>query len=58
MKQWNEGIPSLMSAVRESLGFNPFELVFGYSVRSSLKLIKERLLKDDPTREHQFDYVE
>ena len=28
-------------AVQESLGFSPFELVFGHSVRGPLKLLKE-----------------
>ena len=35
-------------AVQESLGFNPFELVFGWTVRGPLKLLKESWLADDP----------
>lgn len=62
MKQWKVGIPSLISAARrlvqEFLGFNPFEILFGYSVRSSSRQIMEKLLKDDATREHQLDYAE
>ena len=30
-------------SVQESLGFSPFELVFGYTVRGPLKLLKEKL---------------
>jgi hypothetical protein len=44
-KDWDEGIHLLLFAVRESvqesLGFSPFELVFGHSVRGPLKLLKE-----------------
>ena len=35
-KDWDEGIPLLMFAARESIqetiGFSPFELVFGHAV--------------------------
>ena len=38
---WDEGIPFLMFAARdstqESLRFSPFELVFGHSVKGPLK---------------------
>ena len=41
-KDWDEGIHLLLFAVRESvqesLGFSPFELIFGHSVRGPLKL--------------------
>ena len=40
-KDWDEGIHLLLFAVRESvqaLGFSPFELVFGHTVRGPLKL--------------------
>ena len=44
-KDWDEGVHLLLFAVRdsvqESLGFSPFELVFGHSVRGPLKLYKE-----------------
>ena len=37
-KDWNKGLPLLLFAIREvpneSLGFSPFELVFGRNVRS------------------------
>ena len=44
-KDWDEGIHLLLFAVRESvqesLGFSPFELVFGHTVRGPLKLLKK-----------------
>ena len=47
-RDWDEGVHLLLFAVRESvqgsLGFSPFELVFGHFVRGPLKLIKEKLL--------------
>ena len=33
-------------AVQESLGFSPFELVFGHTVRGPLKLLKEKWLTE------------
>ena len=45
-KDWDEGIPLLLFAARESvqesLGFSPFELVFGHRVRGPLNLISEQ----------------
>ena len=45
-RDWDEGIHLLLFAVRESvqesLGFSPFDLVFGHSVRGPLKLFKEK----------------
>ena len=50
-KDWDEGLPFLMFAIREviqeSLGFSPFELVFGHEVRGPLKLVKEQWLSED-----------
>ena len=50
-KDWNEGIHLLLFAARESvqesLGFSPFELVFGHTVRGPLKLLKEKFLSDN-----------
>ena len=52
-KDGDEGIHLLLFAVREcvqeSLGFSPFELVFGHSVRGPLKLLKEKFLSNDET---------
>ena len=33
-------------SVQESLGFSPFELVFGHTVRGPLNLLKEKFLSD------------
>ena len=50
--EWDQGIHLLLfaarEAVQESLGFSPFELVFGQTVRGPLKLLKESWLADDP----------
>ena len=50
-KNWDEGVHLLMFAVRESiqdsLGFSPFELVFGHSVCGPLKLLKEAWMSDE-----------
>ena len=50
-KDWDEGISLLLFAVRdsvqESLGFSPFELVFGHSVCCLLKLLKENWLSEN-----------
>mgnify|MGYP003502779259 FL=1 len=60
-KDWDEGIHLLLFAVRESvqesLGFSPFELVFGYTVRGPLKLLKEKFLSDDNSKLNLQDYV-
>jgi len=48
---WDEGIPLLLFAAREStqesLGFSPFELVFGHLPRGPLKLLKESWLNNN-----------
>jgi transposase InsO family protein len=60
-KSWDEGIHLLLFAARdsvqESLGFTPFELVFGHNVRGPLKLLKEKLLVDDDSSLNLFQYV-
>ena len=47
-RDWDVGVPLLLFAVRdstqESLGFSPFQLVFGHKVRGPLKLIKDKWL--------------
>ena len=49
-KDWDDGVHLLLFAARESvqesLGFNPFELVFGHNVRGPLNLLKDKLLSD------------
>ena len=60
-KNWDEGIHLLLFAARdsvqESLGFSPFELVFGHTVRGPLKLLKEKLLADDDCALNLLEYV-
>ena len=60
-KDWAEGVHLLLFAVRdsvqESLGFSPFELVFGHSVRSPLKLYKEERLSEDDSSLNILSYV-
>ncbi len=50
-KEWDEGVPMLLFAVRESvqqsLGFSPFELLYGREVRGPLKVLKEHWLTED-----------
>ncbi|KAL5010694.1 hypothetical protein ScPMuIL_012999, partial [Solemya velum] len=50
-RDWDEGIHMLLFGVRESvqesLGFSPFELVFGHTVRGPLKILKDKLLDED-----------
>ena len=60
-KDWNEGVHLLIFAVRESvqesLGFSPFELVFGHAVRGPLLLLKEKWLDEDPEKISVLKYV-
>ena len=60
-KDWDEGIHLLLFAVRESvqesLGFSPFELVFGHTVRGPLKLLKEKFLSDEDSKLNLLEYV-
>ena len=59
-KDWDEGVHLLLfaarEAVQESLGFSPFELVFGHTVRGPLKLLKEKWLCEEPDI-NLLDYV-
>ena len=52
-KDWDEDIHLLLFAVRESaqesLGFSPFELLFGHTVCGPLKLLKEKFLPQEDT---------
>ena len=60
-RDWDEGVHLLLFEVRESvqesLGFSPFELVFGHSVRGPLKLFKEKLLSHDDVSLNLLQYV-
>ena len=60
--EWDEGIHLLLFATREvvqeSLGFSPFELVFGHTVRGPLKALKEKWLNEDQEKQMDLlDYV-
>jgi len=59
-KEWDEGVHlvlfSARESIQESLGFSPFELVFGRTVRGPLKLLKEHWLVKD-TELNLLDYV-
>ena len=48
---------AVRESVQESLGFSPFELVFGHSVRGPLKLFKEKFLSNDETPLNLLQYV-
>ncbi|KAL0153020.1 hypothetical protein M9458_051619 [Cirrhinus mrigala] len=60
-KEWDEGLPLLLFAVREtvqeSLGFSPAELVFAHTVRGPLKLLKENWLSEGQAVVNVLDYV-
>jgi len=60
-KDWDEGISLLLFAARESvqetLGFSPFELVFGDVVRRPLKMLKESWLAVDDDPVSVLEYV-
>ena len=60
-KDWDEGIPLLMFAARESIqetsGFSPFELVSGHAVRGPLKMLKESWLSVDEDPVSLLEYV-
>ena len=43
--------------MQESLGFIPFELVFGHTVRGPLKLLKEKFLSQEDTPLNLLQYV-
>ena len=43
--------------LEESLGFSPFELVFGHSVRGPLKLFKQKLLSEDDPSLNILNYI-
>lgn len=60
-KDWDEGVPLVMFAVREtvqeSLGFSPADLVFGHNVRGPLKLFREQLLAETTPQTSVLEYV-
>ena len=48
---------TLRESIQKSLGFSPFELVFGHSVHGPLKLLKENWLSEDTESLILLDYV-
>ena len=58
---WDEGVHLslfiLRESVQESLGFSPFEAVFGHAVREPLLLLKEKWLDEDPEKISVLKYV-
>ncbi|XP_072178114.1 uncharacterized protein [Diadema setosum] len=61
-RDWDKGIPFLLFAAREvpneSIGFSPFELVFGHEPRGPLKVVKEQLLSDEEDKDsNALDYI-
>ena len=52
-KDWDTGVPFVLYAVRstvqESLGFSPYQLLFGREIRGPLKLLKESWVSSDNT---------
>lgn len=60
-RDWDEGLPMLMFAIREtiqdSLGFCPADLVFGHTVRGPLKLLKEKILEETSPSVSVLEYV-
>lgn len=52
-KDWDEGVHLLLFAIREttqeSLGFSPFELIYGHAARGPLKLLQEKILQSNET---------
>jgi hypothetical protein len=59
-KDWDRYIPALLFAYREapqeSLGFAPFELLYGRTVRGPMAILKEIWSKDDTTPEVKTTY--
>ena len=61
-RQWDRYLPALLFALREmptsSLGFSPFELLYGRNVRGPMALIREMWTRDvdqiEPLPEYQY----
>lgn len=49
-REWDEGLPLLLFATRESVqkstGFSPADLVFGHTIRSPMKMLSGQLLSE------------
>ena len=61
-KDWDSGLPFVLfaarSAVQESLGFSPFELVYGRTVRGPLQIAKERWVEQGKASEDTVTYMD
>jgi len=61
VKAWDKYLPYLLFAYREvpteSIGFSPFELMYGRTIRGPLAVIKETWLEKDPNRHNLTTYV-
>ena len=51
-KDWNRYLPALLFAIREvpqeSLGFSPFELLYGRNVRGPMAILRELWSEEIP----------
>ncbi|XP_028835757.1 uncharacterized protein LOC114790140 isoform X1 [Denticeps clupeoides] len=61
-KEWDEGLPLLLFAVREmvqeSLGFSPAYLVFGHTLLGPLRLLRETWVSEQPAPStNVLDYI-
>ena len=60
-RDWDKSVHLLLFVVRESfqesLGFSPFELVFGHAVRGPLLLLEEKWLDEEPEKISVLKYV-
>ncbi|XP_076033590.1 uncharacterized protein LOC143020752 [Oratosquilla oratoria] len=50
-RDWDEGVDLLLFAIRdsvqESLGYSPFQLIFGHTVRGPLKVLRESWISNE-----------
>ena len=60
-RDWDDGVNFVLfavrEAVRESLGFSLYELIFGHSIRGPLLFLKEKWLKNEKSQHNLLDYV-
>ena len=59
-RQWDRYLPALMFAIREtpnsSLGFSPFELLYGRHVRGPMRIIREMWTNQEPDEGAKDEY--
>ena len=51
MKAYTYCLFASRESVQDSLGYSPFELIFGHTVRGPLKLLKEQFMSEDKPRD-------